>query len=125
METFEKCQYGRGYCQANQRLSSLVSLASNTLKLSPAAAGTLLWAKSQHVQASLSSGAACLPTCWWTCLDLSLCFSKGQRGREDKGIRIADTKELLFVFLIELNTLHFPSWHQLIDLKHSSEIIPF
>ena len=104
METSEKCQYGWGYCQANQRLSSLVSLASNTLKLSLAAGLTVLWAISQRVQVALSSGAACLPSCRWTCLDLSLCFSKGQSGWEDKGIRIPDTKELQFVLLTELNT---------------------
>lgn len=57
--------------------------------------------------------------------DLSLCFFKGPQGWEDKGLRIPDTKELLFVFPIGLNTLHSPSRHQPIDSKHGSEIIPF
>lgn len=97
-------------------------MASWTLTLSLAAGLTLLWAKSQRVQVALSLLAVCLPSGRWMSL---ICFFKGQRGKKDKGIRIPDTTELLFEFLIELHTLHSPSWHQPIDSKHSSEIIPF
>jgi hypothetical protein len=84
-----------------------------------------MWAESQHVQVALSSPAVCLPHLLLGLFHLPLCFSKGQWGWEDKGIRILATEELLFVFLIEQNTLKFPSWHQPIDSKHSFEIRPF